>query len=416
MARGKLMSKRCSNGSRKKCLTKKCVKKMNPKAKTFSMKRKMNARAKTFKMKKSKKMNARAKTFSMKKGGKRSSLDEEGRLYKEGKGKYSNLRESDFCGPAGNAPMGTFPVDTEKRCSAALSYARNAPYPDGIVECAMKKAKENGWKCGKNSKQVKKMKKNKKYGGMTPEERDEIMKREMEDMERAWKRVDQIPRGAEMNDEEEMNDAHRKYYLENTEAKINKDGRASLTDKEFEKYIIEKSKAPNFHIQPGGKKMKKNKKGGWVGATIGTTVGLAVGYGVGIGLPGKIKEKFSSNSNSSSDVKEMGNDGFNKVDAPEKKEDTPIEIVPTGGAKCQDDEHHHPGHHKSKKNGCMKNSDMGGSKKKSKGKGKKSKGKGKKSAYSQFLSKELKRVGDAHPDWAQPKVFKEAVSNWSNSK
>ena len=255
----------------------------------------------------------------MKKGGKRSSLDEEGRLYKEGKGKYSNLRESDFCGPAGNAPMGTFPVDTEKRCSAALSYARNAPNPDGIVECAMKKAKENGWKCGKNSKKV--------------------------------------------------------------------------------------------------KKMKKNKKGGWIGATIGTTAGLAVGYGVGIGLPGKIKEKFSSNSASSSDVKETGNDGFNKVDAPEKKEDTPIEnvgIVPTGGAKCQDDEHHHPGHHKSKKNGCMKNSDMGGSKKKSKGK--KSKGKGKKSAYSQFLSKELKRVGDAHPDWPQPKVFKEAVSNWSNSK
>ena len=122
MARGKLKSKRC--------LTKKCVKKMN----------------------------AKAKTFTMKKGGKTSSLDIEGRLYKEGKGKYSDLEESDFCGPAGNAPMGTFPVDTEKRCSAALSYARNAPYPDGIVDCVMKKAKQNGWKCGQGSKQVKKLK------------------------------------------------------------------------------------------------------------------------------------------------------------------------------------------------------------------------------------------------------------------
>jgi len=50
------------------------------------------------------------------------------------------------------------------------------------------------------------------------------------------------------------------------------------------------------------------------------------------------------------------------------------------------------------------------------GKKTKKKSKGKKSAYSQFLSTELKRVGDANPDWPQPKVFKEAVSNWSNKK
>jgi len=61
----------------------------------------------------------------------------------------------------------------------------------------------------------------------------------------------------------------------------------------------------------------------------------------------------------------------------------------------------------------MRRMTMGGkTKKKSKGK----KSKGKKSAYSQFLSKELRRVGDANPDWPQPKVFKEAVSNWSNKK
>ena len=58
------------------------------------------------------------------------------------------------------------------------------------------------------------------------------------------------------------------------------------------------------------------------------------------------------------------------------------------------------------------------SKKGKKTKSKKSKKgkKGKKSAYSQFLSTELRRVGDANPDWPQPKVFKEAVSNWSKSK
>ena len=60
----------------------------------------------------------------------------------------------------------------------------------------------------------------------------------------------------------------------------------------------------------------------------------------------------------------------------------------------------------------MRRRSIGGKKTKKKSKGKK----GKKSAYSQFLSKELRRVGDANPDWPQPKVFKEAVSNWSNKK
>ena len=58
----------------------------------------------------------------------------------------------------------------------------------------------------------------------------------------------------------------------------------------------------------------------------------------------------------------------------------------------------------------MRRMTMGGKNKK------KTKKKSNKSAYSDFLSKELKRVGDAHPDWPQPKVFKEAVSNWSNKK
>ena len=278
MARGKLKSKRC--------LTKKCVKKMN----------------------------AKAKTFTMKKGGKTSSLDIEGRLYKEGKGKYSDLEESDFCGPAGNAPMGTFPVDTEKRCSAALSYARNAPYPDGIVDCAMKKAKQNGWKCGQGSKQVKKLK-------------------------------------------------------------------------------SKKSKK--------SKKNKKSKKGGWVGATLGSVVGTAVGYTLGANYPPSIlKNKESSDSVSDNDSFSESTDEFNDGINP-TKETTPVPTkdvsTPLSGGKK-----------KTKGKG-----------KKTKGKGKKTKGKGKKgkkSAYSQFLSKELRRVGDANPDWPQPKVFKEAVSNCSKSK
>ena len=64
--------------------------------------------------------------------------------------KYSNLDTSVFCATQGGYPPGTrrFPVDSEKRCRAALSYAHNAPNPMGIRTCALQKAKEHGWKCG----------------------------------------------------------------------------------------------------------------------------------------------------------------------------------------------------------------------------------------------------------------------------
>ena len=49
MARGKLLNKRCKNGTRRNKKTKKCEKRLNPKAKTFSMKKKrLNPKAKTF--------------------------------------------------------------------------------------------------------------------------------------------------------------------------------------------------------------------------------------------------------------------------------------------------------------------------------------------------------------------------------
>jgi len=70
------------------------------------------------------------------------------------KAKYSSVPDQYFCGESGGYPPGThtFPVDSEKRCRAALSYARVAPNPEGIRQCALKIATEKGWNCGKYSK------------------------------------------------------------------------------------------------------------------------------------------------------------------------------------------------------------------------------------------------------------------------
>ena len=63
MARGKLVNKRCKNGTRRNKKTKKCEKKLNPKAKSFSMKKKrLNPKAKSFSMKK--KLNPKATSFN----------------------------------------------------------------------------------------------------------------------------------------------------------------------------------------------------------------------------------------------------------------------------------------------------------------------------------------------------------------
>jgi len=78
-----------------------------------------------------------------------------GGLYVKSKnsGKYRNVPLSSFCGPAGGSGPRSFPVNTEKRCRAALSYARFAPKPCGIVKCALAKAKAHPkWKCGAQTK------------------------------------------------------------------------------------------------------------------------------------------------------------------------------------------------------------------------------------------------------------------------
>jgi hypothetical protein len=54
-------------------------------------------------------------------------------------GKYDDVEKSDFCGPAGGAAEGTYPVNSLKRAKSALKLAHNAPNPDGIKSCVYKK-------------------------------------------------------------------------------------------------------------------------------------------------------------------------------------------------------------------------------------------------------------------------------------
>lgn len=67
-------------------------------------------------------------------------------------GKYKSVAKSKFCGPAGGAPEGSYPVNSPKRARAALAYAHNAPNPAGIRACVKKKYP----KVGKGSKKGKK--------------------------------------------------------------------------------------------------------------------------------------------------------------------------------------------------------------------------------------------------------------------
>lgn len=55
-------------------------------------------------------------------------------------GEYKKVKKGEFCGPAGGAPKGSYPVNTAKRRKAALAYAHNAPNPEGIRRCVKRKS------------------------------------------------------------------------------------------------------------------------------------------------------------------------------------------------------------------------------------------------------------------------------------
>ncbi|MGD8327742.1 MAG: hypothetical protein PVF65_12590, partial [Sphingomonadales bacterium] len=65
-------------------------------------------------------------------------------------GRYKKVAKGKFCGPAGGAPEGSYPVNTKKRARAALAYARNAPNPEGIKRCVRKKFPSMGKKAKKS--------------------------------------------------------------------------------------------------------------------------------------------------------------------------------------------------------------------------------------------------------------------------
>jgi hypothetical protein len=73
---------------------------------------------------------------------------------KPGGGNVGKYKTGPFCGPAGGAPKGSYPVNSKKRAQAALSLARHAPNPDGIKSCVCKHWKDLPSCKGKDSEEL----------------------------------------------------------------------------------------------------------------------------------------------------------------------------------------------------------------------------------------------------------------------
>ena len=98
----------------------------------------------------SSKLNSSKKRSSKKRSSKKRSSKKRSSKKRSAKGcsnqgKYKNIPKNLFCGPAGGACEGTFPVSTRRQAVSALSYSRNAPNPEGIRKCVYKIAKQKGW-------------------------------------------------------------------------------------------------------------------------------------------------------------------------------------------------------------------------------------------------------------------------------
>jgi len=54
-------------------------------------------------------------------------------------GKYKTVGKKSFAGTSGDAPKGSYPINTLKRAKSALKLAHNAPNPAGIRRAVYKK-------------------------------------------------------------------------------------------------------------------------------------------------------------------------------------------------------------------------------------------------------------------------------------
>jgi hypothetical protein len=68
-------------------------------------------------------------------------------------GKYK-VEDGPFCGPEGKACENTYPVGTKARLNASIRYAREAPKPEGIIKCAVRKGLKMGFLSPKQAKVI----------------------------------------------------------------------------------------------------------------------------------------------------------------------------------------------------------------------------------------------------------------------